>query len=194
MLKYDSKDTALDSLLDNNRRWAEGITKEDPLLFSTIALKQEPKLLWIGCSDSRVPANVIITLPPGDLFVHRNIANVVNNCDLNCLSVLQYAVDVLKIEHIIVCGHYNCGGVTAAYGKQQYGLMDNWLRSIKDVYRLHIDELEQLNDDNERINKLVELNAINSAKNVCHTTIVQNAWKTGQPLTVHAWAYDIHDG
>ncbi|GAA5810991.1 hypothetical protein MFLAVUS_004420 [Mucor flavus] len=194
MHKFDPKDTQLSSLMDNNRRWAAAVTKEDPEFFSNIAHKQEPKLLWIGCSDSRVPANHIIQLKPGEIFVHRNIANVVNHSDLNCLSVIQYAVEVLKVEHIIVCGHYNCGGVTAASGSGQYGLIDNWLRSIKDVYRLHNEEMEKLETDQQRIRRLVELNAINSAKNVCHSTIVQNAWKRGQNLTVHAWAYDIEDG
>ncbi|KAL7321679.1 hypothetical protein PS15m_001424 [Mucor circinelloides] len=194
LLKYDPKDKELNSLLDNNRRWAAAVMKENPYIFSSIAQKQEPKLLWIGCSDSRVPANAILALPPGELFVHRNIANVVNHNDMNVLSVLQYSVEVLKVEHIIVCGHYNCGGVTAAYGNQQYGLIDNWLRSIKDVYRLHQDEMLQLKSDRERIRLLVDLNSVNSAKNICHSTIVQNAWKNGQQLTVHAWAYDIEDG
>ncbi|KAI8967029.1 carbonic anhydrase [Mycotypha africana] len=192
--RYDPKDTDLNSLLENNRKWASAVMKEDPTIFGSIAHKQEPKLLWIGCADSRVPANVILALPPGELFVHRNIANVVINTDLNCLSVLQYAVDVLKVEHIIVCGHYNCGGVAAAYGKEQYGIIDNWLRSIKDVYRLHREAIEILPTDKERIEKLVDLNAIHSAENVCHTTIVQNAWANGQKLTVHAWTYGLEDG
>ncbi|KAF7727164.1 hypothetical protein EC973_007939 [Apophysomyces ossiformis] len=192
--RFDPADDKLDGLLENNRRWAQAVVKEDPNFFKNIALKQEPKILWIGCSDSRVPANQIVQLGPGEIFVHRNIANVVNHSDLNCLSVIQYAVEVLKVEHIIVCGHYNCGGVTVAYNKQQFGLIDNWLRNIKDVYRLHEEELKTLTTDLQRIHKLVELNAINSAKNVCHSTIVQNAWTNGQKLTVHAWAYDIEDG
>ncbi|KAI8367516.1 carbonic anhydrase [Radiomyces spectabilis] len=192
--KFDVSDETLDGLLDNNRRWAAAVLREDPEFFKNIAIRQEPKILWIGCSDSRVPANQIVQLGPGEIFVHRNIANVVNHSDLNCLSVIQYAVEVLKVQHIIVCGHYNCGGVTAAYGKEQYGLIDNWLRSIKDVYRLHVGEIEPLESDGKRIRKLVELNAINSAKNVCHSTIVQNAWARGQKLTIHAWAYDIEDG
>ncbi|KAG0164070.1 hypothetical protein DFQ28_010825 [Apophysomyces sp. BC1034] len=192
--RFDPNDAGLDGLLENNRRWAEAVVQEDPNFFKNIALKQEPKILWIGCSDSRVPANQIVQLGPGEIFVHRNIANVVNHSDLNCLSVIQYAVEVLKVQHIIVCGHYNCGGVTVAYNKQQFGLIDNWLRNIKDVYRLHEEELKVLPTDLQRIHKLVEFNAINSAKNVCHSTIVQNAWKNGQVLTVHAWAYDIEDG
>lgn len=135
MNKFDPNDENLDGILANNKKWAEEVMKEDPTFLKNIANKQQPKILWIGCSDSRVPANVVTALPPGEVFVHRNIANVVNHTDLNCLSVLQYAVEVLKVEHIIVCGHYNCGGVTAALGNQQYGLIDNWLRNIKDVYR-----------------------------------------------------------
>ncbi|KAI8993560.1 carbonate dehydratase [Pilobolus umbonatus] len=194
MNKFDPEDNELKGLIDNNKKWAAAVMAEAPDFFSNIANKQEPKILWIGCSDSRVPANHIVQLGPGEIFVHRNIANVVNHTDLNCLSVLQYAVDVLKVEHIIVCGHYNCGGVTAAYGNGQYGLIDNWLRSIKDVYRLHSEEIEALETDQQRIRKLVECNVINSAENVTHSTIVQNAWANGQSLTVHAWAYDIEDG
>ncbi|KAI8981551.1 carbonic anhydrase [Pilobolus umbonatus] len=192
--KFDASDDGLDSLLDNNRRWAQAVLEQDPSFFDNIAEKQEPKILWIGCSDSRVPANQIVQLGPGEMFVHRNIANVVNHSDLNCLSVLQYAVEVLKVEHIIVCGHYNCGGVAAAMGSHQYGLIDNWLRSIKDVYRLNREELKGIDDEKERTRRLVELNALNSAKNVCHSTIVQNAWSRGQKLIVHAWAYDLTDG
>ncbi|KAI7899045.1 carbonic anhydrase [Cokeromyces recurvatus] len=194
MNKFDPEDTNLDGILANNKKWAEEVMKEDPAFLKNIALKQQPKILWIGCSDSRVPANVVTSLPPGEVFVHRNIANVVTHADLNCLSVLQYAVEVLKVEHIIVCGHYNCGGVTAALGHQQYGLIDNWLRSIKDVYRLYKDELEAIQDEEKRLYRLIELNAINSAKNVCHSTIVQNAWERGQKLTVHAWAFNIETG
>ncbi|KAI8889904.1 carbonate dehydratase [Backusella circina FSU 941] len=194
MHKFDPSDHALDGLLENNRKWAAAVMKEDPDFFSNIAHKQEPKILWIGCSDSRVPANHVVQLGPGEVFVHRNIANVVNHSDLNCLSVIQYAVEVLKVEHIIVCGHYNCGGVEASFGRKQYGLIDNWLRNIKDVYRLHQIELEAIKDDTARLYRLIELNAINSAKNICHSTIVQNAWKNGQELTVHAWAYNLEDG
>ncbi|KAI9475541.1 MAG: carbonic anhydrase [Benjaminiella poitrasii] len=194
MNKFDPEDTLLDGILANNKKWAEEVMKEDPTFLKNIAQKQQPKILWIGCSDSRVPANVVTSLPPGEVFVHRNIANVVTHSDLNCLSVLQYAVEVLKVEHIIICGHYNCGGVTAALGHNQFGLIDNWLRNIKDVYRLYADELESIDDDEKRLYRLIELNAINSAKNVCHSTIVQNAWKQGQKLTVHAWAFDIETG
>lgn len=212
MNKFDPNDENLDGILANNKKWAEEVMKEDPTFLKNIANKQQPKILWIGCSDSRVPANVVTALPPGEVFVHRNIANVVNHTDLNCLSVLQYAVEVLKVEHIIVCGHYNCGGVTAALGNQQYGLIDNWLRNIKDVYRrkeqkiryvlmnndvfflVHEKELQGIEDETQRLYRLIELNAINSAKNVCHSTIVQNAWKNGQKLTVHAWAFSIETG
>ncbi|KAI8982066.1 carbonic anhydrase, partial [Mycotypha africana] len=192
--KFDPNDIHLDGVLENNKKWAAAVMKEDPTFLSNIAHKQEPKILWIGCSDSRVPANIVLSLPPGEVFVHRNIANVVSHSDLNCLSVLQYAVEVLKVEHIIVCGHYNCGGVTAAQGHEQFGLIDNWLRNIKDVYRLHEEELVDIKDDTKRLRRLIELNAIHSAENVCHSTIVQNAWKRGQQLTVHAWAFDIEDG
>ncbi|KAI9244265.1 carbonic anhydrase [Helicostylum pulchrum] len=192
--KFDVNDIDLDGLLAKNKLWAESILEEDPNFFKRIATMQQPKILWIGCSDSRVPANSILQLGPGEVFVHRNIANVVSHSDLNCLSVLQYAVEVLKVEHIIVCGHYNCGGVGAAHGHGQYGLIDNWLRNIKDVYRLHKRELEAIEDNTVRLHKLIELNVINSAENVCHSTIVQNAWQNGQKLTVHAWAYDIESG
>ncbi|KAK4519008.1 uncharacterized protein ATC70_009235 [Mucor velutinosus] len=194
MNRFDPNDENLDGILANNKKWAAQVMKEDPEFLHNIAQKQSPKILWIGCSDSRVPANVVLALPPGEVFVHRNIANVVSHSDLNCLSVLQYAVEVLKVEHIIVCGHYNCGGVTAAKGHEQFGLIDNWLRNIKDVYRLHQTELESHKDDTARLRRLIELNAINSAENVCHSTIVQNAWANGQKLTVHAWAFDIEDG
>ncbi|RUS17597.1 carbonic anhydrase [Endogone sp. FLAS-F59071] len=150
--------------------------------------------MQIGCSDSRVPANQLIQLGPGEVFVHRNIANVVSHTDLNCLSVVQYAVEVLKVEHIIVCGHYNCGGVSASLHNHQYGLIDTWLMNIKDVYRRHKAEFESITDNNARERKLVELNVHNSVNNVCHTTIVQNAWKRGQQLAVHGWAYDLETG
>ncbi|KAI9250979.1 carbonate dehydratase [Phascolomyces articulosus] len=192
--KFDPNDENLDRLLEANREWAKEVKEQQPEFFKNINLKQEPKILWIGCSDSRVPAEQILQLGPGEIFVHRNIANVVANADLNCLSVVQYAVEVLKVQHIIVCGHYNCGGVAAASGHGQYGLIDNWLRNIKDVYRLHSTELSAIEDDTARFRKLVEFNAINSAENLCHSTIVQNAWKNGQKLTVHAWTYDLSDG
>ncbi|KAL1929881.1 hypothetical protein VTP01DRAFT_1035 [Rhizomucor pusillus] len=192
--KFDPADENLDKLIENNREWAENVKKVQPEFFDNIALKQEPKILWIGCSDSRVPAEQIVQLGPGEIFVHRNIANVVNHTDINCLSVVQYAVEVLKVQHIIVCGHYNCGGAAAAIGHGQFGLIDNWLRSIKDVYRLNSAELEQISDETKRLRRLIELNVINSAQNLVHSTIVQNAWKRGQKLSVHAWAYDLTDG
>ncbi|KAI8886282.1 carbonic anhydrase [Backusella circina FSU 941] len=192
--KLKHGDDCLETLLENNKKWAQAVIAEDPSFFENIALKQEPKILWIGCSDSRVPANQIVQLGPGEIFVHRNIANVVTNSDLNCLSVVQYAVEVLKVEHVIVCGHYNCGGAAAAIGHGQFGLIDNWLRNIKDVYRLHKSELESIKEEPKRLRRLIELNAINSAKNICHSTIVQNAWERGQKLQVHAWAYDLEDG
>ncbi|CEP18232.1 hypothetical protein [Parasitella parasitica] len=194
MNRFDPADVDLSGVLENNKKWASQVKEEDPDFLSNIAKQQTPKILWIGCSDSRVPANVVTALPPGEVFVHRNIANVVTNSDLSCLSVLQYAVDVLKVEHIIVCGHYNCGGVTAAMGHEQFGLIDNWLRNIKDVYRLHEAELGAIKDETDRLYRLIELNAIHSAKNVCHSTIVQNAWARGQTLTVHSWAFDIETG
>ncbi|KAI9310854.1 Dihydroorotase homodimeric type [Dichotomocladium elegans] len=192
--KFDPADEDLTKLLQANREWAKAVKEQDPEFFRQINLKQEPKILWIGCSDSRVPAEQILQLGPGELFVHRNIANVVINSDINSLAVIQYAVEVLKVQHIIVCGHYNCGGVAAASGNEQYGLIDSWLRNIKDVYRLHEEELEAISDSTDRFRRLVEFNAIHSAKNLCHTTTVQNAWARGQKLAVHAWAYDLSDG
>ncbi|CAO3583563.1 unnamed protein product [Absidia cylindrospora] len=192
--KFDPTDTALDGLLENNRQWAAAVVEEDPEFFKTIALQQKPKILWIGCSDSRVPPNQVLQLGPGEVFVHRNIANVVTHTDMSCLSVLQYSIEVLKIQHVIVCGHYNCGGVAAAYGKQQVGLIDNWLRNIKDVYRLYEDDINKEKGETQRMRRLVEHNAIHSAQNVCYSTIVQDAWKRGQKLTVHAWVHDIADG
>ncbi|CAO3613267.1 unnamed protein product [Cunninghamella blakesleeana] len=159
-----------------------------------MAKKQEPKILWIGCSDSRVPCNQVLQLGPGEVFVHRNIANVVTHTDISCLSVLQYAVEVLKVEHVIVCGHYKCGGVEAAFSRKQVGLIDNWLRNIKDVYKIYEKEVNSEADDVQKLRRLVEFNAIRSAKNVCHSTIVQDAWKRGQTLSVHAWVHDIADG
>jgi len=184
----------LKNLFDNNKKWAARIKEGDPEFFAKLAKQQDPEYLWIGCSDSRVPANEIVNLLPGNIFVHRNIANVVVHTDLNCLSVIQYAVEVLKIRHIIVCGHYGCGGVRAALGNREHGLIDNWLRHIKDVYRYHEDKFAAITDDKERVNLLCELNVIEQVANVCHTTIVQNAWKVGQDLSVHGWIYSIEDG
>lgn len=183
----------LDHLFKNNLDWSNSIKEEDPEFFSTLSKQQAPDILWIGCSDSRVPANEIIALPPGEVFVHRNIANVVVHTDLNCLSVIQYAVDVLKVNHIIVCGHYGCGGVNASLTDDSYGLIDNWLRHIKDVSRFNRVELEKL-EGIEKSNRLVELNAIEQVKNVANTTIVKNAWKRGEQLNVHGWVYGLENG
>lgn len=166
----------------------------DPEFFTRLSKQQSPEYLWIGCSDSRVPANEIVDMLPGEIFVHRNIANVVNHTDLNCLSVIQYAVDVLQVKHIIVCGHYGCGGVHAALGNQEYGLIDNWLRHIKDVYRLHKEKLDSIEDEKERVDHMCELNVIEQVANVCHTKIVQSAWSRGQNLAIHGWIYSIEDG
>jgi len=184
----------LNNLFANNRKWAENIKKSDPEFFTKLSRQQTPEYLWIGCSDSRVPSNQIVDLLPGEIFVHRNIANVVIHTDLNCLSVIQYAVEVLKVKHIIVCGHYGCGGIRAALEKRSSGLIDNWLRHIKDVYRYHRETLDALNDEKEKLNRLCELNVIEQVANVCHTSIVQNAWNSGLELTVHGWIYSIEDG
>jgi len=183
----------LPQLFENNLAWAESMKRVDPEFFQRLARQQSPRLLWIGCADSRVPANEIIGLQPGDVFVHRNIANVVVHTDLNCLSVVQYAVEVLKVEHIIVCGHYGCGGVKAAMDTTDHGLIDNWLRHIRDVGRFHADELAHLGPE-RRADRLCELNVIEQVTNVCNTTVVKNAWKQGQKLVVHGWIYSIGDG
>lgn len=184
----------LQELIDNNARWAESIKEEDPLFFSKLASQQVPEFLWIGCSDARVPANEIVGLLPGDLFVHRNVANVVLHTDLNCLSVIQYAVDVLKVQHILVTGHYGCGGVRASMQDVQFGLIDGWLRSIRDLYYEHRESLSKLPDEEARVDRLCELNVIQQVANVSHTTIVQNAWHRGQPLSIHGCIYSIKDG
>lgn len=183
----------LKRLFEQNREWARKITEHDPDFFAHLSQQQSPEYLWIGCSDSRVPANQIVDLKPGDVFVHRNIANVVVHTDLNCLSVVQYAVDILKVKHIIVCGHYGCGGVKAAMDDQDHGLIDNWLRHIKDVSRLHADSLEGLSAE-QKLNRLCELNVIEQVANVCDTTIVKNAWKNGADLCVHGWIYELENG
>ena len=185
---------ALKPLFENNRQWASKIKESDPGFFTRLSKQQNPEYLWIGCSDSRVPANQIVDLAPGEIFVHRNIANLVIHTDLNCLSVIQYAVEVLKVKHIIVCGHYGCSGVKAAVDNHGHGLIDNWLRNIKDVYRLHQEKIDALQNEQDRLNLLCELNVVEQVANVCHTTIVQSAWKAGQELTVHGWAYSIEDG
>jgi carbonic anhydrase len=184
----------LQELIDNNSRWAESIKEEDPLFFSKLASQQVPEFLWIGCSDARVPANEIVGLLPGDLFVHRNVANVVLHTDLNCLSVIQYAVDVLKVQHILVTGHYGCGGVRAAMQDVQLGLIDGWLRSIRDLYYEQREALSQLPDEEARVDRLCELNVIQQVANVSHTTIVQNAWQRGQSLSIHGCIYSIKNG
>jgi carbonic anhydrase len=181
-------------LLDNNKKWVAEQTKKDPAFFENLAKGQSPEYLWIGCSDSRVPANEITGTRPGEMFVHRNIANMVVHTDMNLLSVLSYAVEVLKVKHIIVCGHYGCGGVLAAMGNKQFGLIDNWLRHIKDVYRIHQQELDAIQDEHLRGKRLVELNVIEQVSDLAKTSIIQNAWKREQPLHLHGWAYDIQDG
>lgn len=185
---------SLKHLFEQNQAWAEAIKRRDPDFFKKLSRQQNPEFLWIGCSDSRVPANEIIGLLPGEVFVHRNVANVVVHTDLNCLSVLQYAVDVLKVKHVMVVGHYGCGGVQAAYRCQRVGLVDNWLRHVQDVREKHDACLHRLSDDTARSARLCELNAVEQAFNVTATTIVQDAWARGQQLTVHAWIYGLRDG
>lgn len=184
----------LSLLFENNRKWASQISETNPSFFSKLAQQQAPEFLWIGCSDSRVPANEIIGLLPGELFVHRNVANLVIHTDMNCLSVLQYAVEILKVKHIIVCGHYGCGGVKAALESQPHGLIDNWLRHIRDIHQRRAIDLLRFSTAEERINRLCELNVIEQVKNVGSTTIVQEAWQTGQMVTIHGWIYAISDG
>ena len=184
----------LQNLFDNNQHWAESIKQIHPDFFKQLSEQQAPEYLWIGCSDSRVPANEIVGLMPGEIFVHRNVANMVVHTDMNCLSVLQYAVEVLKVKHIMVVGHYGCGGVRAAMGNQALGLIDNWLRNIKDIYRQHREQLDGIANEEQRVNLLCELNVVEQVNNVCHTTIVQDAWDRGQPLAVHGWIYSIRNG
>ncbi len=183
----------LKHLFDNNRKWAESIKEADAGFFSRLSKQQAPEYLWIGCSDSRVPANQIIQLQPGEVFVHRNIANVVVHTDLNCLSVIQFAVDVLKVKHIIVCGHYGCGGIQAALENQEHGLIDNWLRHVKDVIRFNAREFNGLEHE-QQLDLLCELNVKEQVRNICNTTIVQQAWKQGNELSVHGWIYSIENG
>ncbi|MCG3118554.1 MAG: Carbonic anhydrase 2 [bacterium] len=184
----------LNQLFDNNRAWANRITAHDPEFFAKLSRQQAPDYLWIGCSDSRVPANEIVGLMPGELFVHRNVANLVVHTDLNCLSVMQFAVEVLQVKHLIVCGHYGCGGVKAALRRDRLGLIDNWLRHVQDVRQKHSAHLSMISDEAKRGDKLCELNVIEQVVNVCQTTIVQDAWTRGQELTVHGWIYAINDG
>ena len=184
----------LEHLLASNKQWAANLSLESPDFFSELSQQQAPEYLWIGCSDSRVPANQITGLSPGEVFVHRNIANVVVHTDLNCLSVVQYAVEVLKVKHIIVCGHYGCGGVKAAMENVEHGLIDNWLRHIRDVYRYYRAEIDSCASEEARLDSLCEKNVIEQVLNVCSTTVVQNAWKDGRQLSVHGWIYAIKDG
>jgi carbonic anhydrase len=181
-------------LLDNNKKWVENQLALDPEFFKDLAKGQNPQLLWIGCSDSRVPANEIVGGKPGDVFVHRNIANMVVHSDMNMLSVLDYAVNVLKVKHVIVCGHYGCGGIKAAMGNDSIGIIDNWIRHIKDVYRFHNDYLNSITDETERFNKFVELNVKEQVFDLAKTSIVQNAWRNGQELTLHGWVYGLNNG
>jgi carbonic anhydrase len=184
----------LSHLFENNRAWSERIRHTDPEFFARLSRQQQPRYMWIGCSDSRVPANEIVDLAPGELFVHRNIANVVVHTDLNCLSVMQFAVEVLKVEHIIVCGHYGCSGVSAALRNERVGLADNWLRHVQDVHSKHDRIVAQEPDTPHCIDKLCELNVVEQVANVCQTTIVRDAWERGQELNVHGWVYGLRDG
>ena len=185
---------SLKNLLDANRAWAKQMLSEDKQFFSRLEQQQSPEYLWIGCSDSRVPANQIVGLLPGDVFVHRNIANMVVHTDLNCLSVMQFAVDILKVKHVIVVGHYGCSGVQAAMRRTRVGLADNWLRHVQDVHEKHEHSLRGCDDETAAHNRLCELNVIEQVQNVCQTTIARDAWERGQELNVHGWIYGIADG
>jgi carbonic anhydrase len=185
---------ALGDLLSNNRRWSDGVKRRDPGFFDRLAHQQAPRYLWIGCADSRVPANEIVGLLPGELFVHRNVANVVVHSDLNCLSVLQYAVEVLRVEHVIVCGHYGCSGVEVAWKRTPLGLIDNWLRHVQDVADRHRQRFTRAMSATQSMDRLAELNVIEQAANVCRTTIAMDAWGRGQSLAVHGWIYSLQDG
>ncbi len=182
-----------DKLLENNRAWADKMLAKNPEFFAKLSGQQTPDYFWIGCSDSRVPANEIVGLAPGEVFVHRNVANQVHHTDLNCLSAAQYAVDVLGVKHIVISGHYDCGGVRAAMKGQHHGIVDNWIRSIRDTYMLHQSDLEQM-EESARLDRLCELNVIRQVDNLCHTRIVQNAWERGSELHVHGWIYRLQDG
>ena len=182
------------NLLLGNKKWVEKKLNEDPEFFNRLARGQSPPVMWVGCADSRVPANEITNTPPGEVFVHRNIANVVDHTDMNMRSVLDYAVQILEVKHVIVCGHYGCGGIKAALSNKHFGLIDNWLRNIKDIYRLHQKELDALENETLRENRLVELNVIESVFNICKTSTVQNAWNKKQKLHIHGWVYDVANG
>ena len=186
--------STIEHLFEKNRLWADKINKEDPTFFKTLSEQQSPKYLWIGCSDSRVPANELLGMQPGEVFVHRNIANQVIYTDLNCLSVIQFAVEVLKVEDVIVCGHYGCGGVIASLDDKSHGLIDNWLHHIEDVYRFHKEAMDKLTNEEDRVNLLCELNVIEQVANVCKTTTLQNAWQNEQNVTVHGLVYNLRDG
>lgn len=187
-------DTFYKKLIENNREWVAKKTAQDPDFFNRLSKGQQPPLLWIGCADSRVPANEIIGADPGEVFVHRNIANMVVHTDMNMLSVLDYAVNVLKVKHVIVCGHYGCGGVAAAMTNKHIGLIDNWIRHIKDVYRFHMDELNAIEDEGTRLNRFIELNVFEQVLDLAKTSIIQTAWERGQEVHLHGWVYDIKDG
>ena len=191
---HDTTHITYEGLLEGNRKFIEKSLALDPQYFEKLANGQKPPILWIGCADSRVPANQITNTQPGEIFVHRNIANMVIHTDMNMLSVLDYAVNVLKVRHVIVTGHYGCGGVIAAMSNKEFGLIDNWLRHIKDVYRIYAEQLDRISDEKERTNRLVELNVVENVYNLCKTSIVQNAWSTGQDLAVHGWVYSIETG
>ncbi|MGE3466447.1 MAG: carbonate dehydratase [Pyrinomonadaceae bacterium] len=184
----------IEQLLENNKNWARRSVEENPRFFSDLAQQQNPDYLWIGCSDSRVSANTIVDLNPGEVFVHRNVANLVNHTDMNCLSVIQFAVEVLKVDHIIVCGHYGCGGVHAAMQAERHGLIDNWLRHIQDTANLHANTLDAIEDTKERFDRLCQLNVAEQVLNVGETTIIQDAWNRGQEISIHGWIYGLEDG
>jgi carbonic anhydrase len=186
--------TEIEKIIKQNREWSRRMTERDPDYFQRLARQQAPDFLWIGCSDSRVPANEIAGMLPGEVFVHRNVANLVYPSDLNCLSVIEYAVDVLQVRHIIVCGHYGCGGIRAALDNRVHGLIDNWLSSIKNIYVRHTKEIDSLATEEERVDRMCELNVIHQVQSVTHTTIVQDAWARGQELAVHGWIYGLTDG
>jgi len=191
---HDTSHITYESLLEGNKIFVAETLKEDPDYFTKLANGQKPPILWIGCADSRVPANQITHTKPGEIFVHRNIANVIVHTDMNMLSVLDYAVNVLEVKHVVVCGHYGCGGVTAALTSKTYGIIDNWLRHIKDVYRLHAFELDLISDEKQRANRLVEFNVMEGVHNLCKTSIIQNAWENGKTLSVHGWVYELSTG
>jgi len=191
---HDTSHITYDSLLEGNKTFVAETLKEDPEYFTKLANGQKPPILWIGCADSRVPANQITHTKPGEIFVHRNIANVIVHTDMNMLSVLDYAVNVLEVKHVIVCGHYGCGGVIAALTSKAYGIIDNWLRHIKDVYRLHAFELDLISNETQRANRLVEFNVMEGVHNLCKTSIIQNAWENGKTLSVHGWVYELSTG